>query len=231
MPQLPDHVQPLDADGTFRFRCHPGVPCFTECCRELELALSPYDVLRLKNALHLDSLQFFERYGIIEYNPDDLYPKVYLAMVDDGRASCPFVSPSGCQVYSHRPAACRTYPVGRGTSITPEGIQQERFVMMREPHCLGFAENQIQSLNEWRNDQEIAEYNHFTDLVHALLPRNEDNTPRHLADNEAELFIGTLYYLDKFRSRPGLPSPLPLDESELLAYAIDWLKKQWSLCQ
>ena len=76
MPLLPDHVQPLDADGSFRFHCHPGVPCFTECCRELELGLTPYDVLRLKQALDLNSRQFFEHYGIIEFNQDDLYPKV-----------------------------------------------------------------------------------------------------------------------------------------------------------
>lgn len=231
MTLLPDHVHPLDAEGSFRFHCHPGVTCFTECCRELELALSPYDVLRLKQALDLNSCQFFEHYGISEFGPDDLYPKVYLGMVDDGRASCPFVGPAGCRVYTHRPAACRTYPVGRGTFLTPDGIQQERFVMMKEPHCQGFAEDHAQSINEWCREQEIAEYNYFTDLLCALLPRNEDNTFRRLRDDEAALFIDTLYHLEEFRTRQGVPSPLPHDESTLLAYAINWLKQQWSLNQ
>ena len=37
--------------GKFSFACHPDVPCFTKCCSDLDLALTPYDVLRLKNRL------------------------------------------------------------------------------------------------------------------------------------------------------------------------------------
>ena len=40
-------ILPTATDRPFTFACHPGVPCFTECCRELDLALTPYDVLRL----------------------------------------------------------------------------------------------------------------------------------------------------------------------------------------
>lgn len=229
MTMLPNHAHPLDAESTFRFHCHPGVPCFTECCRELELALSPYDVVRLKQALGINSHQFFEDYGIIEFGADDLYPMVYLGMVDDGRASCPFVTATGCQVYPHRPAACRSYPVGRGSLITPEGILQELFVMIKEPHCQGFTEDRRQNVSEWRNDQEIAEYNRFTDLILTLMPRNDDQSFRRLSDHEAALYIDTLYHLEDFQVRPDLPASLPHDEPALLAYAIDWLKHQWHL--
>ena len=40
---------PLDPDDTIGFACHPGVPCFNHCCRDLNQALTPYDVLQLKN--------------------------------------------------------------------------------------------------------------------------------------------------------------------------------------
>jgi len=231
MTALPDHAAPLDANDSFQFRCHPGVPCFTECCRELELTLSPYDVVRLKQALSLNSQQFFDRYGIIEFGPDDLYPKAYLGMVDDGQASCPFVSAAGCQVYVHRPAACRTYPIGRGAFLASDGSRQERFLMMREAHCQGFAEDHAQSIADWFSHQELAEYNRFTDLILTLLPRDEAHALRRLTDAEATLFIGTLYHLEEFKARPDLPSPLPGDEAALLAMAIDWLSHQWRRTQ
>ena len=41
----------LRAGDTFRFRCHPGVGCFNRCCRNLNLFLYPYDVIRLRNRL------------------------------------------------------------------------------------------------------------------------------------------------------------------------------------
>ena len=45
-------IEPVE-NGGFRFACHPGVVCFTECCRDLKLLLTPYDVIRLKNRLGL----------------------------------------------------------------------------------------------------------------------------------------------------------------------------------
>ncbi len=57
MPQLPEH-QPLEANEVFRFHCHPGISCFTDCCRQLELALTPYDVLRLKRRWGLPRATF-----------------------------------------------------------------------------------------------------------------------------------------------------------------------------
>lgn len=227
MPLLSDHVLPLDGRGTFQFHCHPGVGCFTECCRELELALTPYDVMRLRDGLSLNSRQFFDQYALVEFGPDDLHPKVYLGMIDDGRASCPFVGPDGCRIYPHRPSACRTYPVGRGVGLSPCGSRQEQFVIIHEPHCLGFSENRQQTVSEWINDQEIAEYNRFTDLALDLLPRH-NNTIRRLHDDEASLFLSTLYFLEELHTRPELgPSSPPADGAELLAYAMDWLKHQW----
>ena len=98
---------------SFTFACHPGVPCFTDCCRMLELALTPYDVLRLRKATGLTSRELLENYIITEQDPGEPFPRFYLTMVDDGRASCVFVSPQGCTVYPHRPSACRAYPLGR----------------------------------------------------------------------------------------------------------------------
>jgi hypothetical protein len=41
-------MQPA-AQETFRFACHKDLPCFTKCCNDLKLVLTPYDILRLQN--------------------------------------------------------------------------------------------------------------------------------------------------------------------------------------
>lgn len=230
MSVLPDHARPLAADAVFRFHCHSGVSCFTECCRELELALSPYDAVRLQQALAISSYNFMERYAIIEFGPDDLHPKVYLAMIDDGRATCPFVSASGCKVYDDRPCACRTYPVGRGASLDHNEQAQEQFVIIKEAHCLGFAENRTQTVHEWQDEQQTKEYNRCNDLFMTLLPRDRSQAIQRLSDDEAGLFIDTLYHLDRFKTKfptDGADSELPDDVPALLLSATNWLKEQW----
>ncbi|MCA1766096.1 MAG: YkgJ family cysteine cluster protein, partial [Desulfobulbaceae bacterium] len=114
---LPRNVRRLGDQETFRFSCHPGVPCFTECCRQLDLALSPYDVLRLRRGLGIPAAEFLDRYAVVEKSEEEPFPTVFLAMVDDGRAACPFVTERGCSVYQDRPGACRAYPVGRGAYL------------------------------------------------------------------------------------------------------------------
>lgn len=218
-------------EASFRFHCHPGVDCFTECCRELELSLSPYDVIRLKQALGLSSHAFLERYAIIEFGPDDHYPKVYLAMIDDGRASCPFVEVLGCSVYHDRPGACRSYPLGRGVSLDEHGHKSEQFIVTHEEHCHGFGEDQTQTVHDWQNDQQLTEYNRFNDLLLPLLPRDQAQAFQRLLQDEATRYVDTLYNLELFKTSFKLSSPdaaaLPDDDPALLRYAIDWLQQQW----
>jgi len=227
----PDRTRSVAVDASFSFHCHAGLSCFTECCRELDLALSPYDVIRLKQALALSSHDFLERFAIIEFEDSDLYPKVYLAMIDDGRASCPFVDATGCRVYQDRPGACRTYPVGRGASLDQNGQSQERFIIITEDHCLGFSEDRDQSVRQWQSDQQINDYNRINDLLLPLIPRDNSQNLQRLSSEDATLFIDTLYNLELFKSRltqnPTILDIPSADESALLPYAIDWLRQKW----
>lgn len=222
-------VQAIEAEASFRFDCHPGISCFTECCRELELALSPYDVIRLRRSLAIGAQDFLDQYAIVEFSPDDDYPKVYLAMIDDGRASCPMVEASGCRVYQDRPAACRTYPVGRGTSFDHQGQVREQFLMVTEAHCQGFSEEREQTVTEWQSDQELTEYNRMNDLLLPLLTRGAGLQGLRLTTAQADLFIDTLYHLDLFRFQQQASGtvPLPDDEAALIPFAVTWLTEQW----
>jgi len=45
----------LGPDDTFKFACHPGISCFNKCCGDVNIFLSPYDVLRMKRRLEMTS--------------------------------------------------------------------------------------------------------------------------------------------------------------------------------
>ena len=167
--QFPDNVERLCGLKPFAFECHPKVSCFTECCRELDLALAPYDVLRLCKELKIKPADFIESYVVLEQDENDVFPVLYLGMVDDGRASCPFISNKGCRVYHGRPGACRAYPVGRGVTLDGNGKKQEMYVLVREDHCHGFAESDTYTVAGWFENQGLDEYNRINDEVLTLL--------------------------------------------------------------
>jgi hypothetical protein len=219
----PEHVRPLTPDETFRFSCHPGVACFTDCCRQLDLALTPYDVLRLSKHLGLAPSAFLDRYALIEQAEDGSFPLVFLGMVDDGRASCPFVTASGCSVYADRPGACRTYPLGRGAFTTPDGTRHEMHVLLTEPHCKGFSEGGQQDIAAWQKDQDLALYNAINDellsiLHHPRLKGGHQPEPR-----EVEIFL-SLYTLDTFRNLlldSNIALPISVSDRELKELATE----------
>lgn len=234
--KLPENFRQVEQDQQFNFACHPGVPCFTECCRELDLALTPYDVLRLKKRLQIQSGIFLEQYVIIEWDERLVFPQCYLTMVDDGRASCIFVSSEGCTVYEDRPGACRAYPVGRGVS---KQDAQEHFVLVEESHCKGFNEPTSQTPQHYLREQGLDDYSRHNDAMAAIL--QNEKIQRGFRPNRQQLdkFIMALYNLDLFRqemsdgriamNRPLSPAELQGlagNEEQLLFLGINWLKQE-----
>ncbi len=239
--QLPEHFQPIAAEQPFTFACHPGVPCFTECCRELDLALTPYDVLRLKRALKLASGAFLQQYVIPEWDEQQLFPTCYLTMVDDGRASCVFVDAKGCSVYADRPGSCRAYPVGRGAARGQDGTAAESLVLVREPHCLGFSGEDHPTVAAYLRDQGLELYNQHNDALLPLLqhPQIQNGTfrPTRL---QLDQYMLALYDLDQFRremsdgrialNRPLTPAQLQGlagDDEQLLLLGVRWLLQEF----
>ncbi len=219
-------VVPLAAGERFTFACHPGVPCFTECCRLLDLVLSPYDVLRLKRGLQLTSMAFLDRYALIEPVEGATFPLVYLAMEEDDQGRCPFVSADGCRVYPHRPAACRLYPVARGTSLQ-NGRVQRRHLLVREPHCRGFDEPVSQDLDRWTQSQELAPYEEYETVVLRILQHERLRQGWRPTEKQLDTVLTALYNLDQFRIdwQAGLGrGNLPATDEELLVFAVDWLE-------
>lgn len=233
--QLPKNVIRIQEDEEFSFSCHPGVDCFTDCCRQLELALTPYDVLRLKQETGLHSNTFLERYVIQEQEADEAFPRFYLTMVDDGRASCVFVSDQGCTVYQGRPGACRAYPMGRAAIRQEGNSMQQFFVLLKETHCHGFLEKEAQTPIKYSQDQGLKRYNELNDRVASLLQHDKIRGGMQLTDRQREFFVLALYNLDSFREQleaDELPNQEQYlaqkesytDDEQLLLFAVEWLQ-------
>ena len=203
----------------------------------LELALSPYDVLRLRMATGLTSGQLLDSHVIIEQDPGEPFPRLYLSMVDDGRASCVFVAEQGCTVYQHRPAACRAYPLGRAVMRDENHTMKEHFILMKEAHCLGFLEPVEQNALRYSEDQELLSYNSFNDAMAVILQHDSIRKGFIPSEKQIDFFILALYNIDTFREMvfgdqldsiiltPTEKNDLKNDE-KLLLFAIDCLRQQ-----
>jgi len=232
--QLPKNVNRIQKDELFTFSCHPEVNCFTDCCRQLELALTPYDVLRLKQETKLDSSTFLERYVIQEQEAEDAFPRFYLTMVDDGQASCVFVADTGCTVYPGRPGACRAYPMGRAAIRQEDNSMSEFFVLLKESHCHGFQEKDEQTAGRYSKGQGLEAYNNSNDNVAILLQHEKIRRGMQLTEEQTRYFVLALYDLDNFRTQLNkgkLPNQekyatrknLCTDDEQLLLFGIEWL--------
>ncbi len=230
--QLPKNVNRIEAGELFSFACHPEVDCFTDCCRQLELALTPYDILRLKRETKLDSTSFLGQYVIQEQEADDAFPRFYLTMVDDGQASCVFVSDKGCTVYQGRPGACRAYPMGRAAIRQADNSIEEFFVLLREPHCHGFREQEEQHIKKYSTGQGLLAYNTFNDAVATILQHEKIRQGLQLSQQQIDSFVLALYDLDAFRRQleegrlPGsenYDNAVHAEDEKLLLFGVEWL--------
>ncbi len=233
-----DIFKPI-VDGKFRFSCHKGIRCFTDCCAKLRLLLTPYDILRLKNRLEMSSDRFLEEYTDTDLTSHARFPMVRLKMKDDENRTCPFVTPEGCRIYEDRPGACRLYPVGRAARMTPGEEQKtgEKFFLVCEPHCFGFQEKKEWTQDEWLSHEGVQKYNTINDQWLRITGSNRSLGPKEAIQKKVQMFFMASYNLDKFRdfvmnSRffdlfdldPDLKNRIKEDDEALLLLAYDFLR-------
>ncbi len=188
----------LTPESRFRFRCHPGVPCFTACCGKTTLILTPYDILRLKQRLGINSMEFLERYTRRDVHDKSGLPLVIMDM-PRYEGICPFVRQvEGCLVYSDRPATCRYYPVGQGSVVTEEGLD-EFYFLVSEEHCKGFEEDTEWTVGTWKRDQGADYYDDMNREWKAMMLRRSSQGKPDIDDKTANLFYMVMYDLDQFR--------------------------------
>jgi uncharacterized protein len=238
-----DKVVPvkLTKDSRFKFRCHPKVRCFTACCSNVNIALPPYDLLRLRKRLGLAADEFIRQYGDIQILDKTLFPVITLKMRDDEKKSCPFVTPEGCTVYEDRPNICRYYPVGMATlrKVDAEGGKDEFYFMTKEDHCKGFEEDKQWTIGEWRADQGADLYDEMNrGWMEILIKKKSHGQGKDFPEIKNEMFFKMSFDTDYFRAFVFNSTFLELydisaervekvrtDDTELLKLAYEWLRQ------
>ncbi len=191
----------LRREDTFRFACHNELPCFTSCCSKKDLVLSPYDVLRMKNRIGIDSDSFLARYTLFRIDPASGFPVISLRMQDGEEQTCPFVQPQGCSIYEDRPTACRLYPLGRATTrpSCESKTEEEFFFFLDAPTCHGLTQDREITIEQWIHSQELVTYLEMSSRMLRLLwhARKKNRTPR-LEKRQIQHIIVACYNLDVF---------------------------------
>lgn len=214
----------------FKFNCSPGVSCFTQCCRDVTIVLTPYDLLRLKHRLGMSSDQFLESHALVIPKPKRLIPMVVLKMNENDK-KCPFVTAKGCSVYEDRPWACRMYPLnteGDGTFDLVSNSDQ----------CRGLEQETEWKIEKWLETQGLVPYEEMNELLSTI------TIPMQIHETEIEnpqvskMVFMCLYNIDKFRdfvfkssflNRFEVEEPERIEvirdnDLELLKFAMDWIK-------
>lgn len=199
----PTHIMPskLTLDSKLKFRCHPGVSCFTACCGNINIILTPYDILRIRKALNLPADEFLLRFTTPTYLEKTDMPGVKLHLDENGR--CPFVTEEGCTIYPYRPTTCRYYPVGMSyfhEAGQEESDAEEFYFLVKEPHCKGHEEPQELTIRDWRKDQGIDESDEMNkEWMELVMRRKSFGLQATLSEPAQKIFFMASTDLDKFR--------------------------------
>ena len=191
-------------DSKIRFRCHPGVPCFTECCGNIKIVLTPYDILKIRKRLDMEAADFLHTYTEPTYLEKTDFPGVMIKLTEEGR--CPFIKSKteGCRIYSDRPTACRYYPVGMANfhEGAQEGQSSEEFYfVVKEPHCRGFEEDKTWTIKEWREDQGVDLRDKMNKgWMELVMRRKSFGYQATLSEQAKRMFFMASTDLDQFRS-------------------------------
>jgi Fe-S-cluster containining protein len=203
----------LSLDSTFTFHCHADLPCFNQCCRTPTIILSPYDILRLKQALGITSGELLQRYTRQEIEPESNLPLVLIDPCRSEESRCPFLGAPGCLVYAHRPAACRLFPITMGSRLTADGVVDYYF-RRKLDYCRGFDAEVQWTLKSWMANQGFSEYDQGRRAWIDILLQAGRQEPGEVDALVQDLFATLAYDLDKFRRLVSEPAFLQ-------AYGVD----------
>jgi len=235
-PSKKQRLTILSADDSFRFACRKGLDCFTRCCRNINIFLTPYDIIRMKNALKIQSEEFLHTYTVTLIGESGL-PVIVLKMQDDKEKSCPLVTPQGCTIYEDRPWSCRIFPLQPESTKITEKASKEYYSVMDVPFCSGLTEDEYMIVREWKAEQGIPVYREM-EAFFKKITMNEILSSKKISNKKIqEMYYMASYDLDRFRRfvmeskfldffdvDREMVEKIKKDDLELYKFAMKWLE-------
>ncbi|MCP4634445.1 MAG: YkgJ family cysteine cluster protein [candidate division Zixibacteria bacterium] len=221
----------------FKFACHPDVSCFNDCCNDVNIFLTPYDIIRMKNNLGISSNEFLAKYTITPIEKNQRHPVVMMKMTEDEKTQCHFVTDKGCSIYNDRPWPCRMYPLGSASPSEGNIEDKEFFFLMKEDICKGFEENSEWTVEEWMDNQGAGLYNEMGEYFKQISLHPWFDTGQQLSPEKMDMFHLVCYNIDKFRRfmlestfldkfdvDEDIVEKIKTDDIVLFKFGIEWLK-------
>jgi hypothetical protein len=228
----------IDAKETFRFGCNKDLPCFTDCCSDVNILLTPLDIVRIARRVGLDTHDFLNKHTQIPVTKELQLPVIALRMDDDNEKRCPFLGDDGCSIYEDRPWSCRMYPLGMAIPPARAGVKPEPiFFLFEDDFCHGRTVQQEWTAETWRQNQELIAYEPleagYTEIVthpwfiggRTLDPKRIEMFHTAFYDLDSfRRFIFSSTFLDRFELEEELIDKLKNSDEELLKFAPRWLR-------
>jgi hypothetical protein len=111
--------------------------------------------------------------------------------------------PEGCDVYEDRPTACRYYPVALlAMRKQGEATDRDAYALVKEPHCLGHQEPRRLTIDEYRAEQGLPEYDELARGWRQLILKKKSSGPTvgKPSKRSLQLYFMTCYDVDRFRA-------------------------------
>jgi hypothetical protein len=242
-PVLPVRLEP---DDMFAFRCHKGIGCWNKCCHDTDITLTPMDILRLSRRLELRPRDFLKEHTRPAIHEQSNLPVAKLKMRgEDDTGACVFMHDvDGCTVYPDRPASCRYYPLGFASVKLrdAEGTADFHF-LVKESHCLGHEESKLQSVDAFRREQGVEDYDRINrgwmDILMKMVswrtlggPGGKDISPQaqrmfFMVSTDVEAFRDFVFktrFLETYQIDADMIEKLKVEDELLLVLGFDWMK-------
>jgi Fe-S-cluster containining protein len=199
-PGNPVVPKTFDDSKVIQFQCKKGIACWNACCSNIDISLTPYDILRLKRRFDTSSGEFLQKYTVPYEMEQNSIAGVKLRPVVNGTA-CQFMTPQGCSVYEDRPTACRYYPVALlSLRRQDEYTDHASYALVEEPHCLGHKEPRQISVANYRKEQGLEPYDDLARGWRQLILKKKSSGPSigKPSKRSLELFFMVCYDIDRF---------------------------------
>ncbi len=200
-PQSPVLPTMVDEKHVIQFSCHKGIGCWNACCSNIDISLTPYDVLRMRTRLGISSTEFLKQYTVPYEMDKDSIAGVKFRPVEEGTA-CRFMKPEGCDIYADRPTACRYYPVALlSMRRQDEYVDRDSYAIVKEDHCKGHEVNRPITIGDYRKEQGLGEYDELARGWRQLVLKKQSSGPSigKPTLRSRQLFFMACYDIDRFR--------------------------------